>query len=199
VSTTYVCVYVCVCWVGSWSHWELLQRCHSRHHRLTATQAWLHAYCLFTWTLHRSELAREFADNTVVSAKSDTKCCQFHFTELTDVIICWLRPCNGTHRRLPCSALSRWHHPVRSRYDAAVSWSLFSFLCCMYWFQMNCMKAFHVVCIEMGRFKLKNYIAVLYWQLLLLCSVNKSMDVAATGSNLSSTKQKCDVGEMCTQ
>ena len=121
-------------WVGSWSHWGLLQRCHSRRYRLTATQAWLHAYCLFTRAFHRSELAREFADNTVMSAKSHTKCRQFHFTELTDVVVCWLRPCNGTHRRLPCSALSSWHRPLRSHYNAAVSWFWFSCFCCMYWF-----------------------------------------------------------------
>ena len=111
----------CMCWVDSWSHWGLLQRRHSRRYWLTAAQARLHAYCLFTWTFHRPQFAHESADNTVLSAKPYTECGQFHFTELDDFVICWLWYSNWIDGWLPCSTLPGWHRLVRSCYYVAVS------------------------------------------------------------------------------
>jgi len=121
--TTCVCVCVCVhsCWADNWSYWGFLQWCHSRRYWLTATQAWLHAYCLFTRTFRCPQFAGQFADNTVLSTESNTQYCQFHVPELNDLNIYWLRPSNSTHGRLSCSALLSWHCALRSCYTPTVS------------------------------------------------------------------------------
>ena len=122
-------IVTCICWADSRSHWALLQRCHSRHYWPAAAQARLHAYCLFTRTFHCTELAREFADNTICSSEPDAQHSQFHLSELCD----WPQPDDWTQRRLQDAAFPSWHCTLRPCYIAAVSCFWLSLLYCMYW------------------------------------------------------------------